>query len=301
MPHVEALDEVSRQGVGGVKLHRSHHVLFAADPEQLALDRIDAPGTVDAVAVVKDLVVRLGQAPARSPAVGRCVLGTVWHPVIVHARLANRAGDVLGNPPRRDTVPHPELADTGIGMRQGKPVVGVRVGEIGRVEIEPHRGGLGPVDPAREMFRFQRIAIDLSPAGFGVAGMDIDLVLAGYEGEHLVQVGPHLVTVAGAARVVAGRHDPAAAGTVRGFEPGHVVALPAVDRDRDRQAGRDRLVGIHPQPRVVRAGGPVGLFDLFVGQRVVGGHADSPPCRLPRMATRINPGPSGRNRPARDR
>ena len=54
-----------------------------------------------------------------------------------------------------------------------------------------------------EVRRLERVALDLLAAGLGVAGVEVEPVGAGNQGEGLVQVGPELVGRAGLAGVVA--------------------------------------------------------------------------------------------------
>jgi hypothetical protein len=74
-------------------------------------------------------------------------------------------------------------------------------------------------------------------------------------------VGAQLVGGAGSPGVVAGALDAARQGAIRVLEAAHVVALPAVQRDRDLVEARERGVDVDIDGRIGLASQRVGAFD----------------------------------------
>jgi hypothetical protein len=143
----------------------------------------------------------------------------------------------------------------------------VLVGEVGRVEIETDATGLGPAEPAGEMLRLEFVAIHVLVAGLGVEGVEVEALFAGEELQHLIEIGAHLVAVAGAAGIAAGRHDPAAGEAIlRGLEAPDVVRLPAMQGDGHPEGVANGSVGVHAEIGVAGAGELVGGGDLFGGR-----------------------------------
>ena len=132
----------------------------------------------------------------------------------------------------------PEIADTPVGVAEGQVVVRFLVGKEGRVEIEPDPLRLRPVDPGREMAILDLVAVGRLVA-VEVEGMQVEPVGPGDVGICELEVGAQLVGGAGATGVVAGGLDAAAGCAGFGLEPHHIVALPAVDRDRDSREPGD--------------------------------------------------------------
>ena len=141
----------------------------------------------------------------------------------------------IAAPIRRQAMPwsiqNRRIAGVGVGQREA--VGRQRVGEIRGVEVQADPPGLRPVDPALEMLGLERIALDLPAAGLGVAGVQIQAVRAGNERQGLVQVAAQLVGRAGLAGIIAGDGQAAAQLLADCLKPADVVALPAVQRDRD--------------------------------------------------------------------
>jgi hypothetical protein len=93
----------------------------------------------------------------------------------------------------------------------------------------------------------QLVALDAPPAGFSIAGVQAEAVLAGQQRQHLVGVVPQLVGRAGLAGITSGDRQSAAQFPARVFEAADVVSLPAVQRQWDAgQALHDRF-GIDSQ------------------------------------------------------
>jgi hypothetical protein len=130
-------------------------------------------------------------------------------------------------------VVDPEIADGLFRVREGEAVGRLGVGEAGRVEIHAHAHRFRPVDPSGEMFGADFVAIDFFAAEFAVEGVEVEAVFAGDEGERHFEVGAEFVRGAGLAGVVAGHGDAAAEAFAGVFKAADVVALPAVERDRD--------------------------------------------------------------------
>ena len=121
-----------------------------------------------------------------------------------------------------------------IGVGQGVAVGRQGVGEIGRVEVHADPPGLRPVDPVLEVLGLERVALDLPAAGLGIAGVEVQAMRAGQERQRLVQIGSELVGRAGLAGIMAGDRQAAPELLARILEAADVVALPAMERDRDR-------------------------------------------------------------------
>ena len=102
-----------------------------------------------------------------------------------------------------------------------------------------------------EMFGLESVALDLAAAGLGIAGVEVQAMRAGQKRQRLVQIGPELVGRACLARIVAGDRQAASQLLAGVLEPADVVALPAVQRDRDgRRAAQGRHRHRRPIPRI---------------------------------------------------
>ena len=172
------------------------------------------------------------RGPLRS--IGR-VLAAVGNPDVGHAGRAEGLADRRADAPAGDAVLDPEPADGLVGVGQGVAVGRQGVGEKRRIEVHADPPGLRPVDPALKVLGLERVALDLPAAGLGVAGVEVQAMRAGQERQRLVQVGPQLVGRAGLAGIMAGDRQAAAQLLARVLETADVVALPAVERDRDRR------------------------------------------------------------------
>ncbi len=105
----------------------------------------------------------------------------------------------------------PEAADTLVAMGQGEAVGGLRVREERGVEVQTDAQLGRPVHPPLEMRQRDLVPLHPLAAVFQVNGVQAESVLAGDEAESLGGVGAEFVGVAGAAGVVAGGENPAAA------------------------------------------------------------------------------------------
>ena len=149
----------------------------------------------------------------------------------------------------------------------------LRVREEGRVEIHADLLALGPIDPALEMLRLDLVAIDAAAAELAVEGVQVEAVLAGDQREGLVQVGAKFLGRAGLAGIVARDREAAAEFFARVLEAADVVALPAVERDRNRGEPLDGRVGVDAEFGVTFFRGRVGRLDRWF----VGAHRKGPP------------------------
>ena len=88
---------------------------------------------------------------------------------------------------------------------------------------------------------------------------------AGKDGQRLFKVRPQLVRCAGFAGVVAGDGQPAAQLLAGVLEPADIIALPAMDGNRNAAKLLEGFVGVHAQGGIAFLGEAIGLFDLFGG------------------------------------
>ena len=106
------------------------------------------------------------------------------------------------------------------------------MGEAGGVEVDAQAVLFGKGHPRLEVFVLQLVAVHpLALGKHGVGRMQVDALFAGDEGGGLEEVSLQLLKIAGLAGIVAGGLDAVAGLAVLLVEAGHVVALPAVDRD----------------------------------------------------------------------
>jgi len=101
------------------------------------------------------------------------------------------------------------------------------------------------------VLRLELIAIHKTVVELGIIGMHVHARDTGNERDGLCEIGPDLFRRAGAAGVVARRHDPAAADPVLPFEADVVVRLPAVQRDRNAQRFLNRRICIDSKGSVL--------------------------------------------------
>ena len=111
----------------------------------------------------------------------------------------------------------------------------------------------------------QLVAVHLAAAHLGVAGVEVEAVAAGNERERLLEVRPQFVGRAGLAGVIAGDGQAAAERLAGVLEAADVIALPAMDGNRDAGKLLEGFVGVHAQGGIAFFGEAIGLFDLFGG------------------------------------
>jgi hypothetical protein len=143
----------------------------------------------------------------------------------------------------------------------------------GGVEIQPVAVSFGPVRPAGEVLRLHCVTLDLA-VGLQVDGMQRQPVLARDQAVRQIEIAAELIGGAGFAGVVAGRGDAARQLSARRFKPADIVALPAVQADRDPGQSCERRIRVYAELRIPLAGDAVGVVDLLFGGVVC--HAISP-------------------------
>ncbi len=144
-------------------------------------------------------------------------------------------------------------------MGEGACGAGLGVREEGAVEIQAQPPGGGPLDPAGKMARFKGIAIRGPAARLGIHGMQVDAAPAGDQRQRPVQVGAQFAGGPRPAGIMAGRLK-AAQVAARGLEAGDVIALPAVNRDRNAGQAAQGAFGIHAQGGVAFPGQGIGVL-----------------------------------------
>lgn len=139
----------------------------------------------------------------------------------------------------------PEIADAFVRMGESETICGFRMRETGGVEIHAHLVRLGPIDPVFEMFRLDFVAIHFFTAELAIEGVEVEAMFAGDEGKRLVEVRAEFIGSAGFAWIVACHRDPAAESFGGGFKSADVVALPAVEGNRDGCEFLHRRISVH--------------------------------------------------------
>ena len=131
-----------------------------------------------------------------------------------------------------------------IGRGEGEAVLYHRVGEEGGVEIKAHSAILRELYPGGEVTGLDGVPANrLAVGNDGVAGVEVDLLCTGDEGERLVHICHKLLGGGSLAGVVTRGLD--AARKLRlAVESNDVVALPAVDGNGNLCKDLDRLVGV---------------------------------------------------------
>ena len=201
-----------------------------ADAEELAFDRVAVAVLIDFDR--EDFVEGVAQPLAGSETVERNILISVRHPEVGDAGIAEFPAEGFGDLPAGDAVADPELAHFRVGAAQREAVLHHRVGEERGVEVQTDVILFRPGDPVGEVFRPDFVAADLLLAGFGVERVQIEPLFARNQRQDFIDVAAELFRVAGPARIVAG-HLNAAVQRAAVLETGDVVALPAVQADRD--------------------------------------------------------------------
>src|SRR5262245_16334463 len=79
-------------------------------------------------------------------------------------------------------------------------------------------------------------------------------MLARNQAQRLIEVRPQLVSIASLARIIARRLNAPARQPRRAFKAAHIIALPAVQRNRSALQRLHRLLHVHAQLRVLLAG-----------------------------------------------
>ena len=83
------------------------------------------------------------------------------------------------------------------------------------------------------MLGLDLVAIDLFAAELAVERVQVQAMFAGNERERLVEIGPEFIRSARLAWVIAGHGDTTAKTFTGVFKASYVIALPAMQRDRN--------------------------------------------------------------------
>ena len=158
----------------------------------------------------------------------------------------------------------PELPHSRIGVRQGETVIGQRMGKASGIEIDAVVVGFGPFQPTLKVFGTDFIAFDFM-VGFQIDGVKIEPVMSGQQAVDEVQVLAKFIGCASFAGIIAGDRDAAGEFCIRILESAHVIALPAMEADRDARELFQSLFCIHANSRVAFFGRFVGLDHLWFG------------------------------------
>ena len=118
--------------------------------------------------------------------------------------------------------------------------------EEGGIEIKAKAALFRVVHPRLEMLRPE--FIPLRPVFLrhdGVAGVQIQPFLARNQAAGLVKIGGQLFEGAGLAGIVSGGLNAAGKGFSGVFQPGHVIPLPAMNRDRNLLQSGNSGIGVY--------------------------------------------------------
>ncbi len=126
--------------------------------------------------------------------------------------------------------------------------------KAGGVEVDAVAPGPGPVDPAREVLRRKLVALNPRVARLGVDRVEVEAVGAGNQAVGEVEVAAQLVGRARLTGIVAGRRDAAGQLRVGRLEAGDVIALPAVEAQRNAFQCCQRLLRIDAEAGVALSG-----------------------------------------------
>ena len=148
---------------------------------------------------------------------------------------------------------NPELAHFLIRAGQGQIVLHHGMREIRGVEVNAHAALFGIVHPNLKILRLNGVAVMIAILKYCIAGMQVQLVLAGNQRKCLVQVCHQLLGRGGLARIIAGRLNAAGKRAVV-VKAGHIIALPTVHGNGQFQQFFDRLLGIHTDGSILRLG-----------------------------------------------
>ncbi len=230
-------------GVGEAELGRADGVIFKSDTKHLGLE-----GYVDLGLVVgdgKDLVKRFLEAGARAETVGGDLLVSVGNPDVHNAGHAGLSREILGDLKAGLTVLYPELSRFLVGRGEGEIVLYLGVGEEGGVKVDTHIALFSELDPLCKMLGLKGISVSvLAILKNRVAGVEIELLLSGDEGEHLVHIRHKLLRCGCLTGIVTGGLNTAGE-CLLGIKANDVVALPTVYRHRNVLEDVHSLFGIY--------------------------------------------------------
>ena len=136
--------------------------------------------------------------------------------------------------------------------------------EEGRIEIKSGVFLLCPVDPRLEMFGSDPVAVH-SLVRVEIDRVEIQTLHAGNKGKGFVDVASEFFRCACPSGIVAGGENSAGSASGIRFESPDVIALPAVERDRNGGEFFQCRVGIDADGGIILFGGPVIVFRTFCG------------------------------------
>ena len=146
-------------------------------------------------------------------------------------------------------------------MSQGKSFGGQAVIKKSGIEVQAQTAFGSPIDPAGKRVERVGVAVGRDTPFLSVASVQVEF---GWDGDELkgqVEVGPKLITMAGAAWIVSGGGETGAGHTVlvAGFQTGQVVALPALQGEREGCELREGGLGIDTLFGINLTGEGIGL------------------------------------------
>ena len=262
MAGVQAQELLAREGVAEVKLVRADDVALRADAEQLALDGVAVVLRVDRLG--EDRVERFGEPLARALAVDRAY---PCEPSGIQTLVTQGDPSALpiAAPMRRQAIPWSiqNWRMRLIGVGQGVAVGRQRVGEIGRVEVHADLAGTLPSrsrpGSARARARRARPSGPRSRRSWrgGSGGAS-----PGKSDSVLSRSDRSSSGVRALPGIMAGDRQAAAQLLAGVLEPADVVALPAMERDRDRRQPLEGRIDIDAPFRVLLFRTGEGLFQF---------------------------------------
>ena len=130
------------------------------------------------------------------------------------------------------------------------------MGKETRVEIHAQIPCFSPVNPALKLGRGVGVTLDLFPVEIGIAGVQIKPVASRDQRQRTIQIAAKFSDRPRLAGIIARGLD-TAAGKLRAdcFKASHVVALPAVQSDRNCSQGGQCAFSIDAEFGIVLAGG----------------------------------------------
>jgi len=238
---VQRVQDAAGQRVGQHELVGAHGVALDAQPEELGFHRVLFHIHL---ARGKNRVQRLQHARPGRGGVGGHVLISVWHPEVDGGGLAQRLSERRGDLAAALAVLDPEVPDAFVRAGQCEAALGLRVREVGRVEVEAQPPLLGPAEPVLEVFDGVGVPVHSAVALFGVIGVQVQLFATRDELQRLIEVGAQFVAVSGATGVIARGGDATGSAAGGAFTAEYIVSLPAVHRNRDLGTQLHRIVDI---------------------------------------------------------
>ena len=218
-----------RDGIGETELCRAYGVGLKSDAEDLGLE-----GNVYLRLIVRGsehLVKRLLESCSRAYSVGGNILISIGDPYVENRGNARLLGEILGDLEASDSMSYPECTNLLVGRGKSEIILYHRMREEGGVEVDAHSARLCELYPLCKVLWLYCVAIcPLTVLKYCVAGVKIQLLLTGYEREHLVHICRELLEASSLAGIVTGDLN-AAGKRRRAIKANYVVTLPAMDGD----------------------------------------------------------------------